>query len=119
MVTNGAGDEERRAAQGGPAPLTQEQIHALARGIADDAEIARILEAQPPVEVTAPSRGRRKRPPVRLTADELSTLRERGQTPRTVTEKLRESEQKDSGKTVAGVEKEEPGERPPRSRQSG
>ena len=56
---------------------------------------------------------------MRLTADELASLRERGQTPRTVTEKLRESERKDGGKTAAGVEKEEPGERPPRSRQSG
>ena len=54
---------------------------------------------------------------MRLTADELASLRERGQTPRTVTEKLRESERKDGGKTAAGV-KEEPGERPPRSRQS-
>jgi hypothetical protein len=105
--------EGRDRAQGGPAPLTQEQVHALARGVADEAEIARILETHQPAPKSEPTRGRRKRPPVRVSADELATLRERGQTPKTIADRLKDAERKDSGKVADRPDQEQPTERPP------
>jgi hypothetical protein len=114
-VVGGARDEGRRPAQGSPAPLTQEHISALARGVADEAEIAWILETHRPGEKTESTRARRKRSPVRIAADELATLRERSQTPKTVMDRLREAERKDAGTVADGTTKEQPSEGPPRA----
>jgi hypothetical protein len=120
VVAGGGSEEGRPRAQGSPAPLTQEQVHALARGVADEAEIARILEAHLPAEKTEPARAPRKRSPVRISADELATLRERGRTPKVVAERLKEAERKDRGTVADRAEQEQPSERPPRTpRRSG
>jgi hypothetical protein len=113
VVTGGPNLEDPGPAPAGPAPLTQEQIHALARGVADEAEIARLLEAHSPPERAEPARRSRKRPPVRVSADELATLRERGRTPTTVAEKLKEAARKDVSTGVEPAHKEVPTERPP------
>lgn len=112
--------EGRDPAEGSPAPLTQEQVHALARGVADEVEIARVLETHRPAPKAEPTRARRKRSPVRMNADELATLRERGQTPKTVADRLKDAARKDSGKVADRPEQEQPSERPPTtSRRSG
>jgi hypothetical protein len=105
--------EGRDGAQGSPAPLTQDQVHALARGVADEVEIARTLETHLPAPTAEPSGARRKRSPVRIRADELATLRDRGQTPKTIADRLKDAEKKDTRKAAARPEQQAPTERPP------
>ena len=118
-----AGDDARDdgagPAQASPAPLTQEQVYALAGGIADGGEIARSLESHSPSAKAPRPTGRRKRSPVRITADELAALKDRGRTPKTVADQLKDAERKDAGAVGEEVEKEAPSQQPRAARSSG
>jgi hypothetical protein len=98
-----------------PAPFTPDQVDALTRGLADEAEIGALLEAHVPPSRTARAQRSRKRSPVRLSERELADVA-RGETPQGLAGRLEAAETKDAASLAqTGPEKEQPTKHPPAS----